>query len=132
MCGHIRGKGRDVSGKDGYTVKLGEICLLSQLIHEIMRFVKFKPNTLIIENTIWSRDMAMKWAYRPYLRSPAPMQWYSNKKSIPLALENCHVSLALGNCYIVHSPSEQSQFTHFFVQICLSLLRGAWDQLSPP
>ena len=42
------------------------------------------------------------------------MQWYCDKKSMPLELENCHMLLALGNCYTVHSLSEQSQFMHFF------------------
>ena len=42
------------------------------------------------------------------------MQWYHNKKSMPLVLENCHVPLALGNCYIICSSGKQSHFIHFF------------------
>ena len=62
----------------------------------------------------------MKWAYRHCSRSAALMQWYPNKKFVPLALKNCHMPLALGNCYSVCSPDEQSQFTHFFFFFCRS------------
>ena len=45
-----RGEGRNVSGKEGYTLKLREIPWSSQLLHEMTKFVTFKPITLIIEN----------------------------------------------------------------------------------
>ena len=104
-AGHIREKGGI------YLLKMGMLwcsekcadyynCYLT-----FTGFAKFKPITLIIENTncIWeklqksldkcnyhkncgsptlirSRDVAIKWANRSYSRSLAMMQWYHNNK----------------------------------------------------
>ena len=57
------------------------------------------------------------------------MEWYlDNKKFMTLALENCHVPLALRNTYTVCSPGEQSQFIHFF--LTADLLGDVWGHLS--